>query len=156
MPPKAVANILTDCISSQKLLVAATATPATFAQCETENEGLLRLLEIVDLHETSEEETLAILRGAKQAFEAEHSVTITEDAFVAAVGLLEKSPQSRAFPAGAIELLDSACAIARLESALRKEQEASIIVTAEQVEHAMNEAFPAESARQDTNPGAFS
>jgi len=156
MPPKAVANILTDCISSQKLLVAATATPATFAQCETENEGLLRLLEIVDLHETSEEETLAILRGAKQAFEAEHSVTITEDAFVAAVGLLEKSPQSRVFPAGAIELLDSACAIARLESALRKEQEAPIIVAAEQVEHAMDEAFPSESARQDTNPGAFS
>jgi ATP-dependent Clp protease ATP-binding subunit ClpA len=109
-----------------------------------ENERLLELLEVIDLKEPSEEETLAILRETGKALEVEHSVTIAAEALEVALRASTESSHSRALPAGAIELLERACAFARLHSVRRAEQESSIEVTVREIELIAGETLPAE------------
>ncbi len=155
IPPKTAALEIEDAVSAHGMLLVATATPADYAQCENEHEGILRFLEAINLSEPSEDETLAILDGAKQAFEVEHSVTIADDAPAAALPACAGSQQARALPGRAIELLDRACAAARMDSARGGKSGAPAAVTAEQIERLMDETLMAGDTGKTTNPEAY-
>ena len=61
------------------------------------------------------EDTIAILRGLKQRYEAHHKVTIGDDALVAAATLSNRYISGRQLPDKAIDLVDEAAAHLRME-----------------------------------------
>ena len=63
----------------------------------------------------SVEDTLSILRGLKDRFEAHHNVRIQDAALVSAALLSDRYIQDRFLPDKAIDLLDEACASIRTE-----------------------------------------
>ena len=65
--------------------------------------------------EPSVEDTIAILRGLKQRYEAHHKVTIGDDALVAAATLSNRYISGRQLPDKAIGLVDEAAAHLRME-----------------------------------------
>ncbi len=61
------------------------------------------------------EDTISILRGLKEKFEAHHNVRIQDSALVNAAVLSDRYIQDRFLPDKAIDLLDEACAAIRTE-----------------------------------------
>ncbi len=61
--------------------------------------------------EPSVEDTIAILRGLKQRYEAHHKVTIGDDALVAAATLSNRYITGRQLPDKAIDLVDEAAGL---------------------------------------------
>ena len=153
MPPQA-ADVLKEYISSQGLLMIATATPAGYSLCESEHKNLMRYLEVINLHEPSEEETLEMLKGAKDIFEVEHSVRILDDALGAVLNFSAEFENNRALPARAFELLDRTCVTSRLKSDAYEKPDFSVIITAEHVKHTAKGASQTVSARKNTKPEA--
>ena len=72
--------------------------------------ALERRFQPITVEESTECETLNILRGLRPIYESYHGVTITDDAIAAAVTLSERYIQDRFLPDKAIDLLDEACA----------------------------------------------
>lgn len=60
-------------------------------------------------------DTISILRGLKERFEAHHGVTITDGALVNAAVLSNRYLTERLLPDKAIDLIDEACASIRVE-----------------------------------------
>ena len=65
--------------------------------------------------EPSVEDTVAILRGLKERYEAHHKVTIADSALVAAAGLSNRYITGRQLPDKAIDLVDEAASRLRME-----------------------------------------
>lgn len=65
--------------------------------------------------EPSIEDTIKILQGLKSRYESHHGVTITDSAIEAAVKLSDRYLTERFLPDKAIDLIDEACARARIE-----------------------------------------
>ena len=63
-------------------------------------------------------ETIEILRGLRDKYEAHHKVTITDEAIVAAASLSDRYITDRFLPDKAIDLIDEAASRARLDSCL--------------------------------------
>ena len=77
--------------------------------------ALERRFQQVFVGEPSVEDTIAILRGLKQRYEAHHKVTIGDDALVAAATLSNRYITGRQLPDKAIDLVDEAAAHLRME-----------------------------------------
>ena len=77
--------------------------------------ALARRFQQVFVGEPSVEDTIAILRGLKQRYEAHHKVTIGDDALVAAATLSNRYISGRQLPDKAIDLVDEAAAHLRME-----------------------------------------
>ncbi|CAN6289184.1 unnamed protein product [Urochloa humidicola] len=76
--------------------------------------ALERRFQKVRVAEPGEEGTLAILRRLRPAYQEHHGLTITDEALAAAVRLAGRYVTGRHFPDKAIDLVDEACATARL------------------------------------------
>ena len=72
--------------------------------------ALERRFQPVMVNEPNREDTLAILRWIKKAYETHHWVKISDDAVVAAVDLSMRYISDRKLPDKAIDLLDEAAA----------------------------------------------
>ena len=70
----------------------------------------------VNVEQPSVSETIEILRGLRDKYEAHHKVTITEDAITAAANLSDRYITDRFLPDKAIDLIDEAASRARLDS----------------------------------------
>lgn len=77
--------------------------------------ALERRFQQVFVGEPSVEDTVAILRGLKERYEAHHKVTIGDDALVAAATLSNRYISGRQLPDKAIDLVDEAAAHLRME-----------------------------------------
>ncbi|MCA0251864.1 MAG: AAA family ATPase, partial [Actinobacteria bacterium] len=77
--------------------------------------ALERRFQQVFVGEPSVEDTIAILRGLRQRYEAHHKVTITDGALVAAATLSNRYITSRQLPDKAIDLIDEAASRLRME-----------------------------------------
>ena len=69
--------------------------------------------------EPSVEETIEILRGLRDRFEAHHKVKITEEAIAAAAKLSDRYITQRFMPDKAIDLIDQAAARVRIRASSR-------------------------------------
>ena len=67
-------------------------------------------------NEPSEEESVAILRGLRPAYEAHHQVSISDEAVEAAVKMSVRYINDRFLPDKAIDLIDEASAKVKLSS----------------------------------------
>src|SRR4051812_34891472 len=77
--------------------------------------ALERRFQQVYVGEPSVEDTVAILRGLKERYEAHHKVTISDSALVAAATLSDRYITSRFLPDKAIDLVDEAASRLRME-----------------------------------------
>ncbi|WP_226345420.1 ATP-dependent chaperone ClpB [Agilicoccus flavus] len=77
--------------------------------------ALERRFQQVYVGEPSVEDTIAILRGLKERYEAHHKVAIADSALVAAATLSHRYIQSRQLPDKAIDLVDEAASRLRME-----------------------------------------
>jgi len=62
------------------------------------------------------EDTISILRGLKERFEVYHGVRINDNALISAAILSERYITDRFLPDKAIDLIDEACAVVRMEN----------------------------------------
>lgn len=76
--------------------------------------ALARRFQPVYIEEPSQDDAIAILRGLKEKYELYHSVHITDDAIVAAVGFSTRYITNRYLPDKAVDLLDEACSALRM------------------------------------------
>ena len=74
-----------------------------------------RRFQQVFVDEPSVEDTIAILRGLRERYEAHHKVAITDAALVAAATLSDRYITSRRLPDKAIDLVDEAASRLRME-----------------------------------------
>src|SRR5581483_5304954 len=77
--------------------------------------ALERRFQQVYVGEPSVEDTIAILRGLKERYEAHHKVSIADSALVAAAMLSDRYITGRQLPDKAIDLIDEASARLRME-----------------------------------------
>jgi ATP-dependent Clp protease ATP-binding subunit ClpB len=77
--------------------------------------ALERRFQPVMVEEPTEEDTIAILRGLKERYEAHHKVRITDSAIVAAAILSHRYIADRFLPDKAIDLIDEAASRLRME-----------------------------------------
>jgi ATP-dependent Clp protease ATP-binding subunit ClpB len=77
--------------------------------------ALERRFQQVFVGEPSVEDTVAILRGLKERYEAHHKVTIADSALVAAASLSNRYITGRQLPDKAIDLVDEAASRLRME-----------------------------------------
>mgnify|MGYP000594579512 CR=1 FL=1 len=78
--------------------------------------ALERRFQPVVVDEPSEDESVAILRGLKGKYEEHHKVTITDDAVLAAVKLSARYINDRFLPDKAIDVLDEAASMLRVNA----------------------------------------
>ncbi len=79
------------------------------------DKALERRFQPVMVDQPSEEDTVSILRGLKERFEAHHGISITDAAIITAVSLSNRYITDRYLPDKAIDLIDEACAMVRTE-----------------------------------------
>ena len=77
--------------------------------------ALERRFQMVSVDEPSVEETISILRGLKEKYEAHHGVRIKDNAIIAAANLSQRYIADRFLPDKAIDLIDEATAKVRVE-----------------------------------------
>jgi len=77
--------------------------------------ALARRFQSVFIAQPSVEDTISILRGIKDIYEAHHGVKITDSAIVAAAVMSDRYIQDRFLPDKAIDLIDESCASLRME-----------------------------------------
>src|SRR5699024_3795133 len=78
--------------------------------------ALERRFQPIQVDEPTIEETVQILEGLRDRYEAHHRVTITDDAIEAAATLSERYISDRFLPDKAIDLIDEAGSKVRLRS----------------------------------------
>lgn len=77
--------------------------------------ALERRFQKVQIDEPTVEDTISILRGLKDRFEAHHGVHISDGSIIAAATLSQRYITDRFLPDKAIDLIDEACASIRME-----------------------------------------
>src|SRR5690606_35268777 len=77
--------------------------------------ALERRFQKVLVEEPNEEDTIAILRGLKERYEVHHGVNITDSAIIAAARLSQRYITDRQLPDKAIDLIDEAASLIRME-----------------------------------------
>ncbi|CCC67362.1 hypothetical protein NCAS_0A08040 [Naumovozyma castellii] len=77
--------------------------------------ALTRRFQPILLNEPSVSDTISILRGLKERYEVHHGVRITDTALVSAASLSNRYITDRFLPDKAIDLVDEACAVLRLQ-----------------------------------------
>ena len=77
--------------------------------------ALERRFQKVLVEEPTEEDTVAILRGLKERYEVHHGVDITDSAIIASANLSQRYISDRQLPDKAIDLIDEAASLIRME-----------------------------------------
>jgi len=110
------ANILKPSLARGEMQVIGATTLDEFRKHVEKDAALERRFQPVMVDEPSEEETVEILRGIRDKYEAHHNVEITDDAIKAAVELSARYVTDRFLPDKAIDLLDETASKVRLRS----------------------------------------
>lgn len=108
-------NILKPSLARGKIQLIGATTTTEYTKHIEKDAALERRLQPVMVPESTEQETLAILRGLKKHYEDFHSVTIDDEVLVDTVALAARYIQDRFMPDKAIDLLDEASAHLRVE-----------------------------------------
>ena len=108
-------NMLKPMLASGELRLIGATTLDDYRENIEKDPALERRFQQVFVGEPSVEDTVAILRGLKERYEAHHKVTIGDDALVAAATLSNRYISGRQLPDKAIDLVDEAAAHLRME-----------------------------------------
>ena len=108
------ANILKPALARGKVQVIGATTQDEYRRIIEKDSALERRFCKIEVAEPTAEAALKILMGIKDRYERHHSISITDEAVKAAVKLSGRYIQGRFWPDKAVDLLDEACARAKL------------------------------------------
>ncbi|WFE40127.1 ATP-dependent Clp protease ATP-binding subunit [Micromonospora sp. WMMD998] len=109
-------NMLKPALARGELRVIGATTLDEYRRSIEKDAALARRFQPVLVPEPSVEDTVAILRGLRDRYEAHHQVRFTDEALVAAVELADRYVTDRFLPDKAIDLIDQAGARVRLRT----------------------------------------
>lgn len=110
------ANILKPMLARGELQTIGATTLEEYRKYIEKDSALERRFTPVQVDEPSVEDTVEILRGLRDKYEAHHKVVISDDAIIAAATLSDRYITDRFLPDKAIDLIDEAASRARLDS----------------------------------------
>jgi ATP-dependent Clp protease ATP-binding subunit ClpB len=108
-------NMLKPMLARGELRLVGATTLDEFREHIEKDPALERRFQQVFVGEPSVEDTIAILRGLKERYEAHHKVAIEDSALVAAAALSDRYITGRQLPDKAIDLVDEAASRLRME-----------------------------------------
>lgn len=111
----AASNMLKPMLARGELRLIGATTLNEYREFIEKDAALERRFQPVLVDEPSVEDTIAILRGLKERYEAHHKVTIADAALVAAASLSNRYITARQLPDKAIDLIDEAASRLRME-----------------------------------------
>ena len=110
------ANILKPSLARGEIQVIGATTISEYRKNIEKDAALERRFQPVTVGEPTEEETVEILKGLRDKYEAHHKVKITDDAINSAVKLSSRYINDRFLPDKAIDLIDDAASVVRLNA----------------------------------------
>ncbi|HWH26558.1 MAG TPA: AAA family ATPase [Pseudolysinimonas sp.] len=111
----AAANMLKPMLARGELRMIGATTLNEYREYIEKDAALERRFQQVYVGEPSVEDTVAILRGLKERYEAHHKVSIADSALVAAASLSNRYITARQLPDKAIDLIDEAASRLKME-----------------------------------------
>jgi len=108
-------NMLKPALARGELHCVGATTLDEYRQYIEKDAALERRFQKVLVDEPNEEDTIAILRGLKERYEVHHGVNITDSAIIAAAKLSQRYITDRQLPDKAIDLIDEAASLIRME-----------------------------------------
>jgi ATP-dependent Clp protease ATP-binding subunit ClpC len=111
-------NIIKPALARGELQCIGATTLNEFRKHIQKDAALERRFQPVMVGEPSVEETVEILKGLRDRYEAHHKVTITDEALVAAAKLSDRYISDRFLPDKAVDLIDEASSRVRLQATL--------------------------------------
>jgi len=109
------ANILKPALARGELRAIGATTLNEYQKYFEKDKALERRFQVVMVDEPGRDETVSILRGIREKYEAHHKVIIRDEAIIAAVDLSTRYITDRFLPDKAIDLIDEAASKLRLE-----------------------------------------
>ncbi len=109
------ANILKPALGRGEVQMIGATTTEEYRKYIEKDSALARRFRTVTVRETTEEETMEILRGLRPGMEKHHQVQITDEAMQAAIRLSRRYLTDRCLPDKALDLLDESAACIRVE-----------------------------------------
>jgi len=110
------ANLLKPALARGEVCVIGATTTHEYRKHIEVDPALARRFEVIEILEPDRTETIAILQGLRSNIEAHHGVNIEDGAMNAAVDLTIRYLPAHRLPDKAIDVLDQACAQARLRT----------------------------------------
>ncbi len=110
------ANIIKPALGRGEIQVIGATTLDEYRKHIEKDAALERRFQPVMVNEPSEEESIAIIKGLRDRYEAHHKLKITDEAVEAAVKLSERYIADRYLPDKAIDLMDEAASRVRMET----------------------------------------
>jgi ATP-dependent Clp protease ATP-binding subunit ClpB len=111
----AASNMLKPMLARGELRLIGATTLDEYREFIEKDAAMERRFQQVFVGEPSVEDTVAILRGLKERYEAHHKVSIADSALVAAAALSSRYISGRQLPDKAIDLIDEAASRLRME-----------------------------------------
>ncbi|MGF1662244.1 MAG: ATP-dependent Clp protease ATP-binding subunit [Kineosporiaceae bacterium] len=108
-------NLLKPLLARGELRLVGATTPDEFRDHIEKDPALERRFQQVYVGEPSVEDTVGILRGLRERYEAHHKVSLSDAALVAAATLSQRYVTGRQLPDKAIDLVDEAASRLRME-----------------------------------------
>ncbi len=115
-------NILKPVLSARKLQCIGSTTYEEYKKYFEKDRALSRRFQKIDIKEPSIEETVSILKGIKNKFEEFHKVKYSDNALTTAVDLSDKYINERFLPDKAIDVIDEAGALLKIENGKREKK----------------------------------
>jgi len=109
------ANILKPALARGELRAIGATTLNEYQKYFEKDKALERRFQVVTVDEPDREDSISILRGIREKYEAHHRVIIRDEAIIAAVDLSTRYITDRYLPDKAIDLVDEAASRLRLE-----------------------------------------
>ena len=110
------ANIIKPALGRGEIRVIGATTLSEYRKYIEKDAALERRFQPVQVGEPTSEQTLEILKGLRDKYEAHHHLTITDEALSAAVELSRRYINDRFLPDKAIDLMDEAASRVRMEA----------------------------------------
>ena len=107
-------NILKPALSRGEIQMIGATTTAEYRKYVEKDAALERRFQPVTVHEPTEEEAIAILKGLRSCYEYHHGIAISDEAVDACVKLAVRYLNDRFLPDKAIDLMDEASAKKKL------------------------------------------
>jgi type VI secretion system protein VasG len=108
------ANLLKPALARGELRTIAATTWSEYKKYFEKDAALARRFQLVKLDEPSEQDTILMLRGLRDKYEAAHKIRILDEAVVEAVKLSSRYISGRQLPDKAVDLLDTCSARVRI------------------------------------------
>lgn len=149
------ANILKPLLARGEIQLVGATTLNEYRKFIEKDSALERRFSPVTVNEPSEKDTVLILKGIRDKYEAHHNVKITDEAIEAAVKLSVRYVTDRFLPDKAIDLIDEASSKARLKTytepdSLKELQEEIEKTKNEKEEAVLNQKFEKAAELRDT------